>query len=111
MKEDQAEKFLIRWNNENPFDKWWRDKHSIPFGSKKHLEIDDISQTLEYYEDKLFEKYHYEGKRRKKELEEYDKTGVWLKERKSSLSEEEANRLIDEIPLEAFNNTDSVKFD
>ncbi len=47
--------YIIQWNNRFPLDRWWREKWKIPLFSKEHLEIDPISQVLEYIEDKEFE--------------------------------------------------------
>lgn len=46
---------VIKWNEKFPVDKWWRDKHKVPFMSKDHREIDFLSQLFEYEEDRLIE--------------------------------------------------------
>lgn len=41
---------IARWNNTFPFDKWWRDKYKIPFGSPQHLEMSPIHMFFEFQE-------------------------------------------------------------
>lgn len=55
--------FILEWNNKYPYDRWWRMKYNIPFGSKKHKEANFINMKIEYQEDILFHKM-------KKDIEE-----------------------------------------
>lgn len=41
---------VVSWNNKFPVDYWWRKHHSIPFGSRQHLEMSFISMAFEYIE-------------------------------------------------------------
>lgn len=41
-------------------DRWWRQKHKVPFMSKIHQEISFLAQLQEYYEDELFDNYEHE---------------------------------------------------
>lgn len=47
-------KQIIEWNSNYPFDRWWRKKHGISFGSKAHLEQCQLDIKFEWLEDKLF---------------------------------------------------------
>jgi hypothetical protein len=38
------------WNSKFPLDKWYRDKYSIPFFSKQHLETNIIAVKMEFIE-------------------------------------------------------------
>lgn len=42
------------WNCNCFIDYWWRKKHSVPFGSKVHLEANFIDMYFEWQEDKLY---------------------------------------------------------
>src|ERR1700746_2545499 len=46
--------FIEKWNKEYPFDRWWRKKYNIPFGSKVHKEASHIDMYFEYKEDLYF---------------------------------------------------------
>ena len=39
---------MIRWNNENPFDKMYREKYKIPFNSPQHRELKQKYQKGEW---------------------------------------------------------------
>lgn len=43
--------FITAWNAVFPIDKWWREKHGIPFGSEAHKESHFSNMLAEYYED------------------------------------------------------------
>ena len=43
--------FITIWNAVFPIDKWWREKHQIPFGSKLHGESSLCNMYAEYVED------------------------------------------------------------
>lgn len=47
--------FIKDWNSRNFFDRWWRKKYKIPFGSTAHLEMNHLFMSLEYKEDKIFD--------------------------------------------------------
>lgn len=47
-------KRVEEWNIRFPVDRWWREKHGIPFGSKDHRESSFIDQLFEFYEDELY---------------------------------------------------------
>ncbi len=47
--------FVEKWNTKYQFDRWWRKKHSIAFGSEAHLNMSHLWMIVEYREDKFFE--------------------------------------------------------
>ncbi len=46
--------FIEKWNAKYPYDRWWRKKYNIPFGSKIHKETSHIDMAIEYKEDIYF---------------------------------------------------------
>lgn len=46
--------FIEQWNGKYPYDRWWRKKYNIPFGSKIHKETSHIDMAIEYKEDIYF---------------------------------------------------------
>ena len=46
--------FIEQWNKKHPYDRWWRKKYNIPFGSEKHLQQNHIDMVIEYREDLYF---------------------------------------------------------
>lgn len=85
---------IATWNATYPYDRWWRKKHKVAFGSKKHLEQNPIDQKLEFLEDVLL----LESKIAINELDSLRKGGSLLKNStKKDLDEDAA--LFDEIKL------------
>ena len=54
MSIEELKKFVVQWNNRFPYDRWWREKHNIPFLSEEHRKADFLSQMMEFYEDKMY---------------------------------------------------------
>lgn len=50
---DSIDNQIYAWNAKFPIDRWWRDKHNVAFGSKKHREANLIDMLFEYREDQL----------------------------------------------------------
>ncbi len=48
------QEFIEEWNGKYPYDRWWRKKYNIPFGSKIHKETSHIDMAVEYKEDIYF---------------------------------------------------------
>jgi hypothetical protein len=85
--------FIVEWNNKYPYDRWWRSKYNIPFGSNQHKETNFISMKIEYQEDLLFQKI-------KKEIEDNSE---------ESLSEKEVDRMIGSSSEATINGKKIVK--
>jgi hypothetical protein len=49
-------KFIKEWNVRYPYDRWWRKKYNIPFGSELHRKANFIEMMIEYSEDIYFQK-------------------------------------------------------
>jgi hypothetical protein len=45
---------VLQWNLRFPIDRWWRNKHNIPYGSPAHRESNPLDQLFEFREDVLF---------------------------------------------------------
>lgn len=92
---------ILKWNNQFPIDKWWRDKYNIPYGSKDHLEADLIDQLFEYYEEAEY-----------KESVSKDmmyRQGIWLK--KQEKSKEQRMKSLEQEAREALSSLpDDIEF-
>ena len=47
---------IFEWSSRFRYDRLWRKKYNIPFGSKQHLEANQIDIYLDILEDKLAER-------------------------------------------------------
>lgn len=65
---------IVDWNIKFPIDRWWREKHKIPFMSERHKQSSFIHQYFEFTEDKL---YHEQANR--KESDYTPNQGEYLK--------------------------------
>lgn len=54
MKRSELVQGVISWNRKFPLDRWWRQKHNVPFLSPVHRESSFIAQLMEYEEDRMF---------------------------------------------------------
>ena len=70
--------YVITWNSRFPMDKWWRDKHSVPFNSPDHRKSCFIDQLFEWEEDKLFSELQREN-------EYIPNTGDWIKQKEVTI--------------------------
>lgn len=97
--------FIIRWNNENPLDKQYREKYNIPFNSRQHRELNQFDIFLEYVEDKLFDQSFEQHEENEKKKKQYAK-GIWIEDVK--LTQEEEDDLFDRIDISAINEQSST---
>ena len=98
----QLKQLLIVWNNTFPYDKLYRQKYNIPFGSEEHRKTNQIDIYLDILEDKLFEKYREEYTENKKLKEDYKKDGL-MNKNIADVTEEEFNDIFDQVDLTQFN--------
>lgn len=49
-----VQELMLQWNLRYPFDRWWRNKHEIPFGSITHRETTLLQMVFELREDMYF---------------------------------------------------------
>lgn len=54
---DEIKAYILWWNNKFPVDRWWREKHNIPFLSPRHKAMSLIDIFIEYEEEVLFANY------------------------------------------------------
>lgn len=81
-------KSIISWNNLFPLDRWWRHKYKIPYASKDHRDISQISIYLEWKEEKIYQAH--EEHLKQKEVRQKDfKKGIWIQEYISPKEEED----------------------
>ena len=85
------------WNKRFPVDRWWRQKHDVPFNSPTHRESNFLDQLFEYFEDEMYDPQNLK--------ENYiPNNGDWLgkkevSEEKQQLSLiEEARKELSELP-------------
>lgn len=55
MNKSDIRNFLIKWNNENPLDRYIRKKKDIIFNSKEHRSINISHWCFSFLEDKMFQ--------------------------------------------------------
>lgn len=48
--------FVNDWNTKYPYDRWWRKRYNVPFGSRSHREASFIDMVVEYIEDITYRK-------------------------------------------------------
>lgn len=91
-------KFVIWWNNNFPFDYWWRKRHDIPFNSSNHREVDFIDQKFEFEEEKIYKNIRDNKQENVEDSNNYKKTGIWLQPERFDSAEDQ------EISEEEFEN-------
>jgi len=64
---ESLEDFVYNWNNNFPIDRWWRQKHQIPFNSPVHRDSCFIDMYFEFLEDRLWEKVVKSGEKERDE--------------------------------------------
>ena len=96
-----GEELMIKWANMFPYDRIYRKKYKIAFGSQEHKQINQIDVYLDALEDKIYDKHIKQHLDEKEALETYKKTGEWLRFRE--LPEKEFNTLFDSINPEDWN--------
>ena len=73
--------FLIHWNNRFKYDRKYRKKYNIGFNSPEHRKLNQIDIFLDLYEDHLSEKFVKDYQQKIADIEDYEKTGNFLKEK------------------------------
>ena len=61
------DKFIQDWNFKYPYDRWWRKKYNVPFGSEIHRNASFIEMSFEYKEDM----FYYKLKQKEEEDEDF----------------------------------------
>lgn len=86
------EQFILEWNSRFRYDRLWRKKYNVAFGSREHLEANQIDIYIDILEDKLANKIKSDLEQKEKDKRGFEKTGKLLKEQIES--EEEVDDLL-----------------
>lgn len=86
---------IIRWNNNYPLDKWWRDKHKIPFQSEQHLNANQIDIFFEFFEAKIYDDHKEDILERERKRLLYEK-GEWISKNKNdeNVTDDEFDQIV-----------------
>lgn len=98
---------MIRWNNDHPLDKGFRDKYKIAFNSSQHRESNQFDILLEYIENSLMQEYEIKIEKEEKNKKLFDK-GIWLNE---NVTEEQSEDLFEKLDISAFNNSSQLQIE
>ena len=96
-------KIIVRWNNDNPLDKNFREKYKIAFNSPQHREINQLDVLLEYIEDQVFDEYKEHQVIKKKQYQE----GKWLEEKQ--LTDQETEDLFSKIDISSIKDDSQIQ--
>ena len=97
LSREDIDNFLKKWNEKFPYDRLWRKKYKISFGSIEHLSVSQIDIFLDIAEDFLVDKLRKNYSEFINRKEEYEKTGEILKE--NTLTQEEEDQIWKKIKL------------
>lgn len=109
---------ILRWNQMFPIDIWWRNKHSVSFGSSLHKEMSFFDMLFEYYEQRFFERAAKKEENGKTDETEYEmakdeKTGevVFVDPKSRAIKPDEAtdNEFFDSLSLDDLDEILSKK--
>lgn len=87
---ENLKSFILQWNIRFKYDRLFRKKYNIPFGSKAHLEANQIDMYIDILEDIYINNLDEKYRLKQNEIADYKKNGVFLRE---SVSEEEDEKL------------------
>jgi len=94
--------FVINWNNRFPIDLWWRKKYNVAFNSEQHRKLNLIDALIEYQEEIIFKDFIKKIEEEKKNIEEFNLTGNYLKE--TEMTQEQIDKVFENLDLDSFNN-------
>lgn len=95
--------FMIRWNNDHPLDRGFREKYKMSFNSKEHREINQYDVLLEYVENALMKEVE-ESIAKDREKKSLLERGIWIND---NVSEEVSDDLFDNLDVSLLNSGDS----
>jgi len=93
--------FIVRWNNDHPLDRRFREKYKLSFNSPQHRETNQFDILLEYIESSLIAEYEAEINKAIEKEKLYQK-GIWLSE---NVTEEQSIDLFDQLDLSQLNGS------
>lgn len=98
-------RYVYDWNIRFPLDRWWREKHGIPFGSKEHRDANFIDILYEYTEDKMVAEYLRDKDKETEETEVYKAgAGDWLT--RAKVAPEQIDKWFNSIKIGNIRETD-----
>ena len=102
MQNQQKKSFketVVQWNIKYPLDRWWRQKHSIPYGSVQHLDMCQFDILFEFAEDTLYKDLQ---KEKPEEVKYRPGYGDWLhtQPRFSAITDKEKSQIDDILSLD-----------
>lgn len=101
-KENSIESFVINWNIRYPIDYWWRKKHGIIFGSRKHREASFFDMIFEFKEEKVMARLFEEMNEDSEESiidKEVDKMFAPQGKKTVNMSKKEIDKEFDDLDL------------
>lgn len=85
---------IIEWNSKFPIDRWWRERHNIPFMSSAHKEASFIDMLFEFEEERLISDMLYDNQTYTPNIGKWIDTSNQTKEQRySSIADETRNEL------------------
>lgn len=97
--------FIYKWNLSNPVDRWWRERHKVPFNSPDHRISNFIDQFIEFEEKRIYDGFFEEQLRKQDEdqtkVEEYIR-GKGLVLKPSKISSKKADSQFENLDLKDF---------
>lgn len=93
--------FIEQWNNKYPYDRWWRKKYNVSFGSELHKQCSFISMAIEYKEDMYF--YKKSEEENEGFDEEVDNTKSTSGKKVSKMNKKEIDQEFNDLNLDDFN--------
>jgi len=94
---------IVLWNNTFPYDRVYRQKHNIAFGSEEHRKVNQIDVYLDSLEDRMFKELLDEVAEEKQLAEAYKKNGI-LREECVQAIESELEDIFDNLDVGKLNN-------
>lgn len=102
-------KFIIRWNNEHPLDRRYREKYKIGFNSPQHREINQLDIYLEYLEDQAYIEFE-ENLILREEAQKAFENGEWIKAPSKEEIDKQTQDLFDKIDISSLNKDSKIQF-
>lgn len=110
--QEELEHFIIKWNNANPLDYFWRKKYNIAFGSEEHKRVNFLDQAIDYHEERLMKK-HRENLTKLQDKEDDTLLGLEADKELVNMSESSIDKEFEDLNIEDFlepdiNSTENI---
>ena len=93
---------IVEWNNKFPYDRVYRQKHKIAFGSEAHRSVNQIDVYRDALEDRMFQDLFEEVAKDKEMAENYEKNGI-LREECVKAQEDELYDIFESLDVNQLN--------